>query len=48
MDPAEIVVAFTNAEIASLWPQDKHCKEHAMTSWETYTTDTLKAGSCSS
>jgi hypothetical protein len=24
MDPAEIVVPFTNAEIASLWAQDEH------------------------
>jgi hypothetical protein len=48
MDPAEIVVPFTNAEMASYGPVMNTDKEHAVISWERLTTDTLKARDSSS
>ena len=48
MDPAEIVIPFTNTENSSLWAQDEQWQKHAVTSWERLTTDTLKTSGFSS
>ena len=42
IDPAEIVISFTNSETASLWVENEHRKELAM-----LTTNNTKANSFS-
>ena len=47
MDPAEIMVTFTNTEIASLWAENERWQRACNNFWERLTTNTLKANNFS-
>lgn len=48
MDPAEVVLPFTNSEMPHYGPKMNIGKEHEVISWERLTADTLKASDFSS
>lgn len=41
-DPSEIVIPFTNAEIAFLWAKDEHCQRDWKKFWQKLITNIQK------